>query len=57
MPTSPESKPGKGRAAHWIVELEDGTRVFFSSTERAIEFAQAYQELHGAKVAVLEMEE
>lgn len=39
------------------MELEDGNRVFFSSHERAMEFARAYQELHGAKVAVLEMEE
>lgn len=57
MPTNPEARPGKGRTAHWIVELEDGNRVFFSSPERAAEFAQAYEELHGVRVAVLEVEE
>lgn len=41
----------------WIVELEDGKRVFFSSPERAEEFARMYLELHGVKVAVREMEE
>lgn len=42
---------------HWIVELEDGTRVFFSSHERADEFAWVYRKMCGGIALVLEKEE
>ena len=38
----------------WIIELEDGKTVFFSSPERAWEFARAYEREHGVKPTVHE---
>ena len=44
-------------AGAWVVVLEDGKTVFFSTATRAAEFALEYQREHGEEVSMFRRKE